>query len=725
MGSERFGGGGNAVGELKARETERVSIALRPSIDTCSSFISKKDEVRVANASEPAFWNKMPDAKLCRRASELSNFDDEDAHRDLNIASQSTSQRNSAKTARNCSGYSKRSRVAQMEVSLNETGGCDIKGVSKEIGSSPAKCNSAEKTQMAKQKHNLNGKRGDKRNGKVQKSKCDSFSLKAGLVSFSSAAGGNNILGVYGSKPETSDVTKHVDELSLNELLDGTCKFPGSSKDKGKKATNLNDNLLHPVREACSVLRLRKNVRTQNSAESDSSHNLKVSTCLVSSGSSVASRYDADKTDIYATNLSSCNKDSGSNLRSPGDMLEFPLCQPKDILERLALPPPKDLEFLLLDAAKPAAASKNNSDLRFGKTVSHRSGLPPFTWSHASNGHCKSNSDAIKSSTTRNICQGRWVKIRNPATFLGATDDFLADLPSLTYDNSLVPSGGQNSHTSEYENAHASTSFTSFTDGLSSSATGVAPSEVPPDGHSPRLLAAAQTLCDIATYSFKQNPHGLIRWPKKPSQKAMRACKLNSIEKSEKVFAAPKPRMGSESLVNNGDDVLPSKKIKLSLNERSDDFSETSTTRTGQVHWSTPRSNRSSPSKLLKDSVSAAKTYNANIVKKSCLMPPSTRVLDNTCTSQQKPRKIMSMDWNRVGGKLGKEREPKADELENWQENARKWKHNKGDTCTILAVAATSGSRFTARSRWRIYPCVDVKAAEYTRAGNCLMEYGI
>ncbi|KAK3011401.1 hypothetical protein RJ639_011047 [Escallonia herrerae] len=650
MGSERFGGGGgNAVGELKARETERASISVRPSIDTCSSFIAKKDEVHVANASEPAFWNKMPDVKLCRRASELSNFDDDDADRDLNIASQSTSQRNSGKVARNCSGYSKRSRVAQMEVSLNETGGCDIKGVSKELGSSPAKCNSAaitktgnlvlcalfdvfnvEKTQMAKQKHNLNGKRGDKRNGKVQKSKCDSFSLKAGLVSFSSAAGGNNILGVYGSKPEISDITKHVDELSLNELLDGTCKCPGSIKDKGKKATNLNDNLLHPVREACSVLRLRKNVRTQNSVESDSSHNLKVPTCLVSSGSSVASRYDADKTDIYATNLSSCNKDSSSNLRSPSDMLEFPLCQPKDILERLALPPPKDLEFLLLDAAKPAAASKNNSDLRFGKTVSHRSGLPPFTWSHASNGHCKSNSDAIKSSTTRNICQGRWVKIRNPATFLGATDDFLADLPSLTYDNSLVPSGGENSHPSEYENAHAYTSFTSFTEGLSSSSTVVAPSEVPPDGHSPRLLAAAHTLCDIATYSFKQNPHGLIRWPKKPSQKAMRACKLNSIEKSEKVFAAPKPRMGSESLVNNGDDMPPSKKIKLSLNERSDDFSEKSTTRTGQVY-------------------------------------------------------------------------DRSDGLENWPENARKWKHNKGDTCTILPVAATSGSRFTARSRWRMY----------------------
>lgn len=53
----------------------------------------------------------------------------------------------------------------------------------------------SEKTQTPKQK-NLNGKRGDKRNGKAPKGKCDSFSVKSGLASFSSAAGGINILGM-------------------------------------------------------------------------------------------------------------------------------------------------------------------------------------------------------------------------------------------------------------------------------------------------------------------------------------------------------------------------------------------------------------------------------------------------------------------------------------------------------------------------------------------------
>lgn len=53
-----------------------------------------------------------------------------------------------------------------------------------------------EKTQTSRQKTNINGKRNDKRNGKAPKSKYDSFSVKTGLASFSSAALGNNILGM-------------------------------------------------------------------------------------------------------------------------------------------------------------------------------------------------------------------------------------------------------------------------------------------------------------------------------------------------------------------------------------------------------------------------------------------------------------------------------------------------------------------------------------------------
>lgn len=58
-----------------------------------------------------------------------------------------------------------------------------------------------EKTQLAKQKNNFGSKRGDRRNLKASmKTKYDSFSVKAGLASFSLAGGGNNFFGMIQSR---------------------------------------------------------------------------------------------------------------------------------------------------------------------------------------------------------------------------------------------------------------------------------------------------------------------------------------------------------------------------------------------------------------------------------------------------------------------------------------------------------------------------------------------
>ncbi|CAK9156570.1 unnamed protein product [Ilex paraguariensis] len=494
-----------------------------------------------------------------------------------------------------------------------------------------------EKTHMGKQKSNSNAKRGDKRNGKVIKGKYDSFLLKNGLASFSSTAGGNNNLGVYGSKSDIFDVTKHLGDLSLNELLDGTYKCPSFVKEKGKKAANLTENLLHSVTKACSVLQLRKPGQPQNCVEEENSYSRKVSSaCLMSSGSSLASRTDGDKGDTNATDLSSCNK----------------LYSPKEILERLELPPPKDLDSLLLDAAKPVLSSRNNTDPRTGKTVSHRTGLPPFPWSHTAGSHCKSYSDAGKLSSSRSTCQGRWVKVRNTLNYIGDKPGFVANLESITYNQSLVPSRGLTAGASEVENAQ-SNSLISCERGLSSSAT-CATSLAPSARHSPSLVAAAQTLCEIAARSSKQNPHGVMNWQKKPSQKVMKACTSRSNDKSEKIFAVPKSTMGLDKLVQIADGVLPSKKPRLSGNEKSDEFGHTNTAKKRPINWSTPRSSRTSPSKSLKDTIGETKHSNSNIVKKPYTMPPSTRVLDTAGNnSQQKLRKLMPTHWNsRPGSKL-------------------------------------------------------------------------
>lgn len=122
------------------------------------------------------------------------------------------------------------------------------------------------------------------------------------------------------------------------------------------------------------------------------------------------------------------------------NVADSPLYKPKDVLERLALPPPKELDSLLSDTSKITSSSKYSTDHRSGKQVSHRTGLPPFPWSNSFSGHNKLGSDAVKLSATRTICQGRWVKVKYSTALPEGSADLLADFESLSFDQSLVPS---------------------------------------------------------------------------------------------------------------------------------------------------------------------------------------------------------------------------------------------------------------------------------------------
>jgi len=62
--------------------------------------------------------------------------------------------------------------------------------------------------------------------------------------------------GIYGLKSDLHDVTKHLEELSLDELLDGSYKHPNLCPEKGEKASNGNENVLLSVRKSCSILPL-------------------------------------------------------------------------------------------------------------------------------------------------------------------------------------------------------------------------------------------------------------------------------------------------------------------------------------------------------------------------------------------------------------------------------------------------------------------------------------
>lgn len=163
-------------------------------------------------------------------------------------------------------------------------------------------------------------------------------------------------------------------------------------------------------------------------------------------------------------------------------------------------------------------------------------------------------------------------------------------------------------------------------------------------GHCPKLLAAAQTLYDIATRPPRQNLDRMLRWPKKSSQKAMKARKLKSTEKSEEPHATSVSIPRSENL-GRSEEIIPPKKPKLSHINNKRDFNHI---RREAVNWSAPRSSRSSPGKTIKDSLTDTRHTTANIVKQSCMMPPPpVRVSENASNGQPKLRKLMPFEWNR------------------------------------------------------------------------------
>lgn len=606
MGSESFSGG--------ARKLERPSVAIAPSIDRISGSVRRK---------ELAFWSKMPQNEF---AGQQSSHHVEDALEDHSVGKSNTilpltlgleaaqSHRNCGKVGRNSTSNSKRSRIMLMDASVNKTGE-DGKGISTEISANLTNCKNGERTQMLKQRQNSSGKRSDKRNGKVTKS---NFSLKS-LVGFGSAAGGRNFLGMYGLKSDVMDVTKDVDDLPLRELLDGSYKCAPSPKDRRNNASNSSDSLMQLVRNANSMLRCQKSVQMQNCSNVDSK---------------LSCRNDGDKGETRTDNLSSSDQvqEYSCKVQSVPTMCHAPLYTPKDVLERLALTPSKDLDSLLVDTVK-FASSRNSSDLRLSKPSSQRNGLPPFPWSHPCSGHPKTVPDSAKLSTNKMVCQGRWVRVENTLTPLKGSTGFLEELQSLTDNHKLVPTGVQVSGPLKNENASTNRDSLTTCERISSSLAVSNTSEV-----SPGVLAAAETLCriathstlcKIATHSLKQNTEVTTKSLKKPSQKGggMRACKLT--EKPENQFIAPKPVVVSNSLVEIADEILPSKKLRLSVNFKKPD-------RKGPIPCST-ESIRSTPVKSFRES----EGFSNSFVNKPCTTSQYTRVMDKAySSSDQKPRKL-------------------------------------------------------------------------------------
>ncbi|KAJ7944975.1 Chromosome segregation in meiosis 3 [Quillaja saponaria] len=589
MGSEGFVSAGITVKEVEGRGFDRVSIQVSPSVERCSSYLSKRDVEIIANATEAASLAHFSETEFCRNSSHLPNVQIEYVSKNVISMDKSCTMitaapkvaqlhRKAGKVTKNGSSCSKRLRMSQSETFASLTIVEDTKDMSEKLRSHPMKCCSAEKTQLVKQKRNINSKQG--------------------------------LFGLYGLKSDINDITKLVDDPPLNELLNGTYGCPAWGKDTGKKEANMNEIFFSSVKRAFSILQVPKPVQPQNIAEMDSYSHKKLSTCQLNLVSVIESGANGDEGKSSITVVSPCQKDSCNEARTPGSPLDLPIYQPKDVLGRIALPPPRDLESLLLDASKPAGTTRNTPDLRSGKQICRRPSLSPFPWSHSFGGHYRSNSDAVKLSTSRNMCQGRWERIGIIASSMGIAGDCFTNLDSLPYSQHLVPSGGPKIGSSDNEFFLSIFDSQPFCQQDSSSFVFSRASQVTLesggqlnnpiiDGHCPRLFAAAQTLYELATQSLRQNPDVSLRQQNKPSQKPVKGRKLKSNAKLEERLATSISVTGSD-LVRSMEQVIPSKKTRLSIAENRD-LGHSNCGKKSSVNWPASRSSRSLHSKSVRD----------------------------------------------------------------------------------------------------------------------------
>ncbi|XP_024004306.1 uncharacterized protein LOC18009819 isoform X2 [Eutrema salsugineum] len=645
MGSE--GCGGVRVSSNKADnncETGRVSIGVNSSIERCSASISKKGSS--SGASDSSLWRKLMHShdfvhdRLTKLRVENSS---EPQNGYLPIASPESAEspRKRGKLSRSSSNVSsKRTKLILLDDTVNTVRENETKEICGQVSTH------SDKPLAVKQRSSCNGRRGDKRNTKVP---------TRNFSTVNSATGENAFFGAYGLKPEINDVTKLVEDLSLNKLLEGSYECPALGKDKMKKLDNTNDILLSVVRNVWSVLPTRRPLQSQSSAELDS--------CIsrtLGSPSSISATFNgenSDKVNALDGDVSSSSKDPCVNPEIPSTPLNFPLCESSDVLKRLGLPPPKDLDSLLQDASKPSQNPKNMSDQqRSARQLPPRGGLPHFPWSQAYNSS-RTNSEAAKLLNGKTLCQGRWLRIADPTMISpDSITDHFANLDSLTFNQSLVlPVQKQTiSGTKASQKIFANTTSCQCTEASVSTfqKASFVPTEpeetrdVHDDALScPQLLAAAQTLCDIAVQSgsHHNNPDGILRGPKKLSQKSMKARKsilietplerhgatVSSIDHNLSSKNNHHVRKDSAAEQNRHHHPKPSKRLKLSTMEN----------RKGSFPSS---SSAAIESDRKHSSSSKFKNHSRMMMPPP---PPPTRTLQKASTYPQKPRKFPGISW--------------------------------------------------------------------------------
>ncbi|XP_074559316.1 uncharacterized protein LOC141815278 isoform X2 [Curcuma longa] len=275
-----------------------------------------------------------------------------------------------------------------------------------------------DKAWLIKTKRSLDGKRNDRKNFRSgMKIRYDTFSSKMGFPGIDSTFAGNNLLGAYGLKSDLSDITRHIEEVGINELLDGSYRYSNVNAEKGKKLPVVCESMLTSLRKAISLL--------PHDGLTDCNSNRKGAICLSRPDSS-SPMQDCCRPNKYVDE-STATKDPNAG--------DADLYQPKKILEHFVIPSVLDLNTLLEDLSLSSSISKS---IKPPKNL-HAASLPPFSWSTFHSSACKSTADSSKQVSFKHAYQGKWVRIDCNSLLTGDNQHCFLDLEMLTVDSNEDP----------------------------------------------------------------------------------------------------------------------------------------------------------------------------------------------------------------------------------------------------------------------------------------------
>ncbi|TVU33373.1 hypothetical protein EJB05_25186 [Eragrostis curvula] len=510
-------------------------------------------------------------------------------------------------------------------------------------------CAPSEKSRLLKQKRVSDAKRIDKKNIRSGvRSKYDSFSSKAGLANFDSGFLGNSVLGAHGLKSDIRDITDHVENLSLSELLNGTYKYSSLGREKGKRVLHTKDELLVSVRKAFSML-------------SGMDRYGKEASLILSPKPPSASNTSSDVKEQCGDKPSSTKESSQINV------LETALRRPKDILSCLSLPQGQDLDSLLSsgsevsDTVKPCTPSM----------TAHGASLPPFSWSHSQSVGYRPNVDSGKHGSSRSNSHWQWVRVGCNLTppddensSVHKIDDLLQEMDATklsimdSFEGRYNLCGTESTsgspvqiHSRKVGNGHVSQQRQNLENGDSSDGFqkhGSENSLLRTPQASPRVLRAAEILCDMRrsteAWSAQGYSNGAIKWPKSPSEKAMKARKPSSP------FCTAESSSGSRNsdAARNGNNQS-SKKIL----DRKNDSTRLNNLGKGSIRWPVPIEDSASPVRSERGFLLDTRQPHGNGGRLPSQAPSQAR-LEKEYENQQKLRKATltsslgsSGDWNR------------------------------------------------------------------------------